>query len=63
MGMNKPVETAGSSETNLLSEYHLLEECILSGQIEPAHVEVLMQKDLLFANWLRARAASRLRSK
>ena len=63
MGMNKPIETAGSVETNLLSEYELLEECILSGQISAQQVEALMQKDQLFANWLRARAASRLRGK
>jgi len=61
MGMNKPLETAGSLETGLLAEYELLEECILSGQITPAQVEALMLKDRLFADWLRARASSRLR--
>jgi hypothetical protein len=63
MGMNKPIDTAGSLETNLLPDYELLEQCILSGQITPAQAEALMLKDQLFANWLRARAASRLRDK
>lgn len=61
MGISKPFDTSGALETKRISEFELLEECILSGQMAPVQIESLMQQDSVFAEWLRARAAARLR--
>ena len=61
MGISKPFDTAGALEAKRISEFEVLEECILSGQIAPGNVNSLMQQDSVFAEWLRTRSASRLR--
>jgi hypothetical protein len=62
MGINKPIDTAGSLGSALLAEYERLEEFIRSGTLTPAQTDLLMQKNQSFADWMRTRASARLRS-
>jgi hypothetical protein len=44
-----------------LSEYELIEECILSGQVSDAKVQSMVRTDPVFGRWLRARVTDRTR--
>jgi len=51
-----------TASADMLMQYELIEECILSGQVSDAKLQGMMLSDPVFARWLRARMTDRARS-
>jgi hypothetical protein len=47
---------------DMLIQYELIEECILSGQVSDAKVQAMVRSDPAFGRWLRARITDRART-
>ena len=64
MGLHQRIPFTSNSAPldGVASEYQLLEECILSGQVPDAEVQSLIAANSGFADWLRARVHSRAHS-
>jgi hypothetical protein len=48
---------------DVLVQYELIEECILSGQVSDAKLQDLMRSDPVLGRWLRARTTDRARTR
>jgi hypothetical protein len=57
--IGEAVERIPSPE--LLIQYELLEECVLSGQVSHVEVQGIIRDDPAFGRWLERRATNRTR--
>jgi hypothetical protein len=63
MGIHGKISDAGEPvlAADVLVQYELLEDCILSGQVPDMELQGLFRKDPLFARWLKMRVTARIR--
>jgi len=62
MGIHSRLAEPGEAvlPRDVLAQYELLEDCILSGQVSDSEAQRLLREDPAFASWLKARALQRI---
>jgi hypothetical protein len=65
MGIQGKISDTGEQvlSAEVLVQYELLEDCILSGQVPDVELQGLVREDPLFARWLKTRVTARIRER